>query len=100
MVHRQLRPGERVVWAGNLTNALGLPMTWLDRQREDVLKSVAELRGRAQVAEVAFDPTHEALTRLFLHGLAWHDTCWKCNQEVNPFLEQCPDCGGTCYRFE
>jgi len=28
-VHQQLRPDERVVWVGNLTDTLGLPVTWL-----------------------------------------------------------------------
>ena len=98
-VHAQLRPGERIIWTGNLMDALGLPVTWLDRQREQVLKAVQDLRGRGQVAEVAEDPTHEALTRLFLQGQTWRDTCWKCNQEVNPFLERCPSCGADVIPF-
>ena len=102
-VHAQLRPGERIVWTGNLTDALGMPVTWLDRQRErvqkEVLKAVADLRGRGQVAEVAEDPTHEALTRLFLQGQTWRETCWKCHAEVNPFLERCPSCGASVLPF-
>lgn len=102
-IHAQLRPGERIVWTGNLTDALGLPVTWLDRQRErvqkEVLKAVADLRGRGQVAEVAADPTHEALARLFLQGQAWRDTCWKCSTEINPFLEHCPHCGADVIPF-
>lgn len=98
-VHTQLRSGERIVWTGNLMDALGLPVTWLDRQREQVLKAVQDLRGRGQVAEVTEDSTHEALTRLFLQGQTWRDTCWKCNQEVNPFLERCPRCGASVLPF-
>lgn len=98
-VHAQLRPGERIVWTGNLMVALGLPVTVLDRQREQVLKAVQDLRGRGQVAKLVEDPTHEALTRLFLQGQTWRDTCWKCNQEVNPFLERCPSCGADVIPF-
>jgi len=102
-VHAQLRAGERIVWTGNLIDALGLPVTLLDRQRErvqkEVIKAVADLRGRGQVAEVVEDATHEALTRLFFQGQTWRDTCWKCNQEVNPFLERCPHCGASVLPF-
>jgi hypothetical protein len=96
-VHRQLRPGERVVWVGNLTDALGLPVTWLDRQREEVLKAVADLRGRAVVAEA--DPVHDVLARLFLGGQVWREICWKCGKEANPILEHCPHCGADVLPF-
>ncbi len=96
-VHQQLRPGERVVWVGNLTDALGLPVTWLDRQREEVLKVVADLRGRAAVAEA--DPIHDVLARLFLGNQPWRETCWKCGKETNPILEKCPVYGADSLPF-
>lgn len=100
-IHDQLRPGERIAWTGNLADALGLPVTWFDRQKErqrsEVLKAVADLRGRGQV--IPADPVHEALTTLFLGTQTWRDTCWQCSQEVNPFLEHCPHCGAEVLPF-
>ncbi len=96
-VHQQLRPGERIVWTGNLTDALGLPVTWLDRQRVEVLRAVEDLRGRAQVAEV--EGTHDALARLFLGNQPWRETCWQCKEEVNPLLDKCPACGAESLPF-
>lgn len=96
-VHSQLRPGERVVWTGNLMDALGLPVTWLDRQREQVLAAVQDLRGRGQVAEV--EGVHDALARLFLGNQPWRETCWQCKKEVNPLLDKCPACGADSLPF-
>lgn len=96
-IHDQLRPGERVIWTGNLADALGgLPVSWLDNQRQQVLQAVAEMRGRAGVCEE--EPAHTTLSRLFL-GRPWRDTCWNCRDEINPFLEQCPHCGADTVPF-
>lgn len=100
-IHAHLREGEQIAWAGNLTDALGLPVSLLDRQKErqrsEVLKAVADLRGRGQV--IPADPVHETLTTLFLGTQTWRDTCWQCSQEVNPFLEHCPHCGADVLPF-
>lgn len=100
-IHDQLRPGERIAWTGNLADALGLPVTWLDRQKErqrqEVLKAVQDLRGRGQT--VVGDPVREVMIALFLGNQPWRDTCWKCSQEINPILEKCPQCGADVLPF-
>ena len=107
-IHAHLREGEQIAWAGNLADALGLPVSLLDRQKEQVFKAVAELRGRGQRAHITelarpqvaqVDPVHETMTALFLGQQTWRDTCWKCNQEINPFLEHCPHCGAGVLPF-
>lgn len=65
--------------------------------QDEVLKAVADLRGRGAVAED--DPVHDVLARLFLGGQLWRETCWKCGEEINPILEKCAVCGADSLPF-
>lgn len=112
-IPNHLRPGERVVWAGNLVDALGLPVTLIQparhRPADPVHATLAQLGQQNAALNEAMDTrrtqsddaaAHTTLARLFLGSQVWRDTCWKCGQELaNPLLPHCPHCGAGTVPF-